>query len=234
MLVSRMLGDWITSPSVPRGHAPVRVLAPRAVVSDATRASLFWGFHEAQEIRYVNAYLTPDLPVVELGTSLGVVSAHVARRLNGARKLICVEANASALALARETILVNAPGAEVVRISGAVDYIGNSSASFIVSDDLISSRLGHTGSTAIRVRSITLSAVLAESGITDYALVCDVEGAESQILERDASSLEQCNIMIIELHAGGGTTVDAMAIEIGRLGFRCVDNHGAVHVFVRD
>src|SRR4051812_45383584 len=79
--VSRMHGDWISSPSVPRGVPSVRVNVPRSVVSDATRASLFWGFHEAQEVRYVERFLPDDLDVVELGASLGVVTSHIARKL---------------------------------------------------------------------------------------------------------------------------------------------------------
>ncbi len=234
VVVSSTLGDWITSPSIPRGFGPVRVLAPQATASYTTRASLFWGFHEAQEIRYVNTYLPSDVPVVELGTSLGVVSTHIARRLNGANKLVCVEANAQILVLARETILVNAPNANIVTVSGAIDYSGRSTTSFAVSNDLISSRLGISSDNATKVPSITLSAVLAESGVADYALVCDVEGAESQILERDANSLDRCKMMIIELHPEPGITVGAMALKIVRLGFRRVDSYGAVYVFERN
>ena len=231
--LSRTLGEWITSPSVPRGVEPVKVLAPRTKVSDATRASLFWGFHEAQEIRYVTSHLTGSLPVVELGTSLGVVSAHIARRLNGANKLVCVEANGSILALARETIFVNAPNTHVVTISGAIDYSGAPASSFTVSDDLISSRLAPPGKNAVAVPNITLSAVLAEANVGDYVLVCDVEGAESQILERDTKALDRCELMIIELHPGTHTSIDEMSARIQQRGFALVASHGAVSVFRR-
>lgn len=230
--LSRFLGDWITSPAVPRGFPPVRVLAPRAHVSDATRASLFWGFHEAQEIRYVRAYLTAGLPVVELGTSLGVVAAHIAQLLNGLNKLVCVEANPPLLALARETVLANSSNAEMVSLSAAVDYSGARSSSFSVSDDLISSRLA-TGNNTVQVPTITLSAVLAESGVEDYALVCDVEGAELQILENDIESLARCRMMIIELHATARASVADMAARIEGAGFNLTAQHGAVFVFSR-
>jgi len=41
------------------------------------KASLFWGLYESAEIRFVNAYLPRSIDVVELGSSIGVVSCSV-------------------------------------------------------------------------------------------------------------------------------------------------------------
>lgn len=44
-------------------------------------AQLFWTFYERIEMDQIDAYLLPDLDVVELGSSLGVGTVLVARRL---------------------------------------------------------------------------------------------------------------------------------------------------------
>lgn len=232
VLVSRMQGDWVTSPSVPRGWAPVRVLAPRASVSHETRASLFWGFHEAQEIRYVSTHLPLDLPVIELGTSLGAVSAHIARHLNGGRRMVCVEANSRILSLARETILRNAPGTDVVLIPAAIDYKGET-VPFAVSDDLISSHVAPGAEELSRVPAITLLSILEQFDVREYSLVCDIEGAEVQILENDLEALARCRMMVIELHATPRLSIDQMARVISAAGFERRAQHGAVFVFSR-
>jgi FkbM family methyltransferase len=232
VFISRMQGDWITSPSIPRGWAPVRVLAPRATVSYATRASLFWGFHEAQEIRYVTAHLPLDLPVIELGTSLGAVSAHIARRLNGGRRMVCVEANSRILSLARETIFMNAPSTDVVLIPAAVDY-RNETVPFAVSEDLISSRVAQGDELLSRVPAITLMSILEQVDVREYSLVCDIEGAELQILENDLEALARCRVMIIELHDTPTLSIDQMAQVIAAAGFHRKAQHGAVFVFSR-
>ena len=63
--------------------------SPRIAAS--SKAALFWRLYESAEIRYVNRWLSPDLDVVELGSSIGVVSSHIRRRLKPDRRLICVE-----------------------------------------------------------------------------------------------------------------------------------------------
>jgi len=46
-------------------------------IHPGVKASLFWGLYESAEIRFVNAYLPRSIDVVELGSSIGVVSCSV-------------------------------------------------------------------------------------------------------------------------------------------------------------
>lgn len=230
-LISRLHGDWIRSPSVPRGFRAVHVCAPRGSVSDATRASLFWGFHEAQEIRYIERYVAPNLDVIELGASLGVVSAHIAKRLGRNQHLTCVEANPGLVALISKTIERNAPNANVEIVTSAIGY-GADTVRFDVSEDVITSHVSQGGIASIEVPAIRLSAVVG-SNAREFCLVCDIEGSESQILDQDAASLRGSRLMIMELHASPARSVEQMVQQIKHLGFRRRDNHGAVYVFDR-
>src|SRR5580658_6946429 len=56
-------------------------------------AAIFWGFYEAAEIRLIHKYFDGNTDIVELGGSLGVVSAHIMSKLRPGKKLIAVEAN---------------------------------------------------------------------------------------------------------------------------------------------
>src|ERR1700730_12780210 len=46
----------------------------KAVVP-SVKAALFWGLYESAEVRFVKEFLRSDLDVIELGSSLGVVTS---------------------------------------------------------------------------------------------------------------------------------------------------------------
>jgi len=56
-----------------------------------TISTLYFAFYESPEIRFVKKHLRTDLPIIELGTSLGVISTYC--RVINKNKLVCVEAN---------------------------------------------------------------------------------------------------------------------------------------------
>src|SRR5687768_4025361 len=58
-------------------------------------ASIFWGFYESAEIRFIEKYVDGKMDVIELGASSGIVSAHIVRKLNPSAKMICVEGNSN-------------------------------------------------------------------------------------------------------------------------------------------
>jgi hypothetical protein len=101
-----------------------RILATSEVVSPSTRAALFFGLYERAELRFVRSWLRGDLDVVELGSSIGIVSAHLARKLERGQRLVCVEANGALLKLLAENVRTNAPAAELSIRHGAIAYEG--------------------------------------------------------------------------------------------------------------
>ena len=209
------------------------VRAPRQVVSDTSRASLFWGFHEAQEIRFVHSHLPANSDVVELGASLGVVSAHIARKLESGRRLICVEANPQLAASLRQTVLHNAPGAEVEVIQAAIDYSGNDAVPFSITSDVLTSHIAEDGAQAVHVPAITLAEVLNRHHIGRLSLVCDIEGAEAQLLAQDSAALKGCETMIIELHATREASVNELKSRLAGLGFITRAERGPVLVLTK-
>src|SRR3569623_1218634 len=93
----------------------------RANVTDEVKAKLFWGIYESSEIRFIQQYLRPDLDVVELSSSLGVVASHIAQRIAG-RRLICVEANPSLKETIQANLRANAGAVDCRVVEAAIDY----------------------------------------------------------------------------------------------------------------
>ena len=116
-----MLHDRITS-------AGCDVDTSHAAISPSIKASLFWGLYESAEIRLVQRYLRPDLDVVELGSSLGVVACHIRRILSPDRRLVCVEADSSLLPILTSTLQRNACAGNLTIVAGAIDYRARGSA----------------------------------------------------------------------------------------------------------
>ncbi len=199
--VGRAIGR-IFRDRVPSGS--FRVHTPSPNVSPRIKAQVLWGVYESAELRSIARHLRDDLDVVELGSSLGVVSCHIGRRLLPGKRLFCVEANPRLENILRENLRSNCPFRDAVVVQQAVFY-GSEAAtiSLTIGDDVTVSRVGEGASEGRRldVERTTLSRLLQEHGVTDYTLVCDIEGAEAGIIFADRAALSGCRQIIAELHA---------------------------------
>lgn len=209
-------------------------------VSPITKAQIFWKFYESGEIRFLHRYLRRNLDVVELGSSIGVMASQVLRLQDPQRRLVCVEANATLIeALARNTAVAR-PG-RVRIVSSAIAYPEREGAHehFALGGSTIEGHMTpHKTEQSIEVRTTSLSRILSEADVGDYALISDIEGAEAGILEHDSSALARCRQILIELHpttiAGRAVSVDDMIdILVNRQHFRLLDRHGPVCAFER-
>ncbi len=233
-VVRRVFGAGIPS----RG---LRIDTEAPGVSDRTRAEIFWGAYESTEVRYVRRYLHRDLDVVELGSSLGVVSCQIARHLERRCRLVCVEANPNLIPALERNLARNAPDRSTIVLHGAIDYdTTRNSAPLRLSSLTTSSRLASAASdhdTVSWVPTTTLRRVLATTALGPFALVADIEGAEAGILFHDAEALELCQQIVIELHSvefdGSRLSPDDLAARIEHLGFRAGPAYGPVRVFER-
>ncbi len=222
-------------PSLRFGALRLDTRAPS--VSPRIVAMIFWGIYESAELRFVRRYLRPDLDVLELGSSLGAVSCRIARRQQAGRKLVCVEANADLLPTLRRNVATH--GRKPVEVlNRAIGYDGPT-VRLQRGPDNISGRVTRNGADDTEeVPASTLSALLEEQGLGDYALVSDIEGAEAGFIERDAAALSHCQQVVIELHdaegsAGPLSVDDLAALLVERHGFALRDRHGPVCVFER-
>ena len=220
-----------------KGRIPGRgvlIDAPLEIVPAEHVVSILLGLYESDEVRFIRRYLHHGLDVMEIGSGIGVVSAHILGKLAKRDKLVCLEANPNLVPGLKRNIELNAPGAEVVVMNRALDYSGKEMISLTVDRKNLGSHVRRQP--GVQVRAISLKDVIREAKLSDYALVCDAEGAETGMILHDSEGLSRCRLLIIELHrtvhAEREYTVADLrrALEV-RHGFSLVASRHAVHVF---
>jgi FkbM family methyltransferase len=169
---------------------PVAFLAPR----------LFWGFYERGEIQFVHDYLDPSLDVVELGGGIGVVTAHVARLLTKNATFVCIEANYKLIPAIERNLEINVPGHSVTVVHGAIDYSGLKKTAFAIRSNILASQLARNQTVSLEVPALQLHTLLSTYKLGDYTLICDIEGAELDLVMRPKGTLARCRMIIAELH----------------------------------
>jgi FkbM family methyltransferase len=206
--------------------------------SPRVRAQMFWGIYEGAETRMIRRFLQASTTVIELGSSLGVTTKHVASLMAPGGRLICVEANPQLLSGLREQI---SPWATLLRLDVIHAAVSNhcGTTALILSPETFGSHLGAlaTPLDAIHVPSLTLPEIVRKADITDFDLVSDIEGAEASFLLEDPDVLKKCKRAVIELHE---TVVDGKKVSVPDLmraavaaGFQIVSCHGPVVALIR-
>src|SRR5579885_2870151 len=77
----------------------VRYSADHPTLSPSLKARMAFGWYEGEEMLLVKRHLPADLPIIELGGSLGVLSCLTNRRLRNPRKHWVIEANPTLIPL---------------------------------------------------------------------------------------------------------------------------------------
>jgi FkbM family methyltransferase len=238
-LISRYMGNLIAR--IFRDQIPFRGLVVNTEapsISPETKCRLLFRMYESAEVRFVIRYLRRDLDVIELGSSLGVVSCLIRRLIARSQKLVCVEPNPELVPILLRNLSRNAPSeyttVKTCAVTGDAHERGHASFQLGASNSSRIALEGDCGSMSVPVS--TLSGLQRETDIETYALVCDIEGAEAGLLFEDKDAFRQCRQIIIELHdtvwRGQTITVDSMCRLIGeQLGFVLRERYGPVFVF---
>jgi len=211
--------------------------------SQRIKGLLLLGLYEKAEVSFIKKYLRADLDVVELGSGLGVTTSHIAKRLNHRRRMIVVEADPRLIPQIRRNVVRNAPSVNLILINKAVCYstemedevVFGAASYFLESRVLSDSKLV---SDAVLVPKISLSEILSSHDVDEYALVCDIEGAEIGLLLEDQSALATCQQLVIEIHESTHNGRHYQVSEIfdflvSELGFSLCDRRNKVMVFTK-
>ena len=156
--------------------------------------------YEAAERGFIRHYLDPSLPVIELGGCLGVVSCITNHKLTNRNNHIVVEANPYAVPLLRENAARN--NAQFKIINAAVAY-GTTEVTLYVDPDFLGSSMALTvrDRKAVVVPPVTLSELLRSIDSDACTLICDIEGAECDMVSHDLSLIcTSVALILIETH----------------------------------
>lgn len=226
------LVGWIYGDLIPfHGH---RIDVQGTGISPPNKVSLLLGMYESAEYRFVRDYLLSDVPVIELGSSIGAVSSVIAARLRPGQHLTCVEANPKLIPTLKRNLDRNGSHLDVDVIHAAVAY-GVDSVPFIISDNnLVSNVAARPVDGITNVPTVSLSDLLARGRCTSFQLVADIEGAELDVLLHDRDALRLCRVMIMELHDthrdAQAYSKDDLASLVVAAGFQIIARYGSVIV----
>ncbi len=202
-------------------------------ISNTVKAMIFWGFYESAEIRLIRKKLTNDLPVIELGSSIGVVSREILKNLNHTKKLICVEANPYLIDKIRTN---TSPYNNIEIVNAALSYNENREVSITVSRNNTESRINNeinNKTNSIVIPAIKLSELVNES----FTLVSDIEGSEVDFLLNDSETLSKCKNIFIELHSSSYRdkiySIEELDELIRSFGFELGDRDGFVFYYFK-
>lgn len=176
------------------------------LISTSQKSTIFFGFHELDERTMLNRWLPTDLPVVELGAGMGVISCLTNRKLATPEVHLVVEVNPQLISLLEHNRDLNgcqfgimnkgiAYDSETVEISLHSNFVASRNPSFAGSRPD-----GEPGSICF-APATTLRSIIETSGFDQVAVVCDIEGTEAALVEREMDTLHRhARFLLFELH----------------------------------
>ena len=168
-------------------------------ISTRRKSDFFFRLYEKDEIRAINRYLRPDLPVIELGGGIGVVSCIVNQQLECPEKHIVLEADPELLITLEANRRLN--NCRFVTKSAALGY-GSDSVVLHVSEIGTSSlyKVANTND-ALQVPAVSLKHILANAGLSVATLIMDIEGGEADLIEQEIVILKNhIHMIFFEVH----------------------------------
>ncbi len=210
-------------------------------------AALQRGDYEAAESDILRDYFKPDQTIIEIGANIGYVSRLACKdKLAPGGTYVAVEANALSIPSltknlkACETgkdirILHTAIGIPVAKEGERQNFIQRNNLSSGLESALRTNLLEPVSS--VPVRSLSSVAREFDRAGKGYSLICDAEGAEILILQKDPRSLDTCSQVAIELHhpnlTGSSVTPRDMVEIFEHLGFKHRCDLQDTHYFCR-
>ena len=190
--------------------------------------------YEEPEARFIGKYLRPDVHVVELGGSIGVMSALIRKRIGRTSRHVIVEANPVLAKVCERNANLGADPGSVCVVVAAIDYSGKPEVYF---DPGHNSHTGHVAASGICVSTTTLAHVVAGLPDGPRVLVCDIEGAELDLVAAEAHNLWQFETIILETHpqryAQGHKSLEDLVLMLKNQSFVPEDIADDVIVFTR-
>ena len=239
ILISDLLGDCIRffKEDVRIGQLKFDISSKQ--IRGKIVALLYFNKYEKEELAMIQAHMRKDLPIIDLGSSLGVVATTAASISN--EKIICVEANPQLIDVISQNLSKNGKVQRDFSIVNAAICDTSFSGNSIYFSSRGSNELGRICDPetegAIEVEAVLLSRIVEDEVDGEFVLISDVEGAESAFLFSDSDALKNCSQLFIELHPvnwnGVDLTVQDLREQIESLGFIEKEQRGTNFYYTR-
>lgn len=206
-------------------------------ISTRHKSTLAFGLHEVEERQLVARWIPSDVPLIELGGGLGVVSCLANRNLLNRSKMVVVEANPKMIPILSVNRDVNGCGFAIVNM--ALGYDGTD-ISFGIDREFVGSsslRNKHGDDSWLTVKATTVAQIMDAHGFDQVGIICDIEGTEADLIKRELPVLgERVRYLMAEMHPAilGHQLVQDLLAQLSVLGFRHRQTLGDSVFYSRD
>jgi len=230
-LSARFVGLGVTLAGNRVNYHGNRMSVDNPAVTQLDKGLMVYGLFEAEELEAVRRYLDPALPVIEFGGFIGCLACAANKLLDDPARHIVVEANPQVIPKLETNR--NSNDCQFVVLHGCIAY--GADHVYLYQSGVSSSveSANHKGD-PVEVPTATLSSVVQQYDTPVFSLICDIEGAEVDLVREEAALIEKsAHTIIIEIHSNmiGSDRVDWLLSRFGELGFVQVHRELDVHVF---
>ena len=193
------------------------------------KALLLNGAYETQERALLSKHLQGDLPLIELGGCIGAVSCIANKRLRIPERHVVVEANPRLIPTLTSNRDRNRARFRIV--NAAIAYTERAQ---FAEGSFTSGFVGAKG--AITVPARTVESIAEESGFERFDLICDIEGAEKDLIENESALLRsRVRWILVEMHPSilGDETVARLHGRLVSLGFERLEEDSGVGSYLQ-
>jgi FkbM family methyltransferase len=192
-------------------------------IATKNKGELWKGIYEKSERKLFFKYFPPDLPVIELGASIGVMACVTNKNLTQPDRHIVVEANPHLIPTLEKNREIN--GCQFKIVTAAVGYDAEQ-VTFYLDDKFTSGGLEHKTGTPITVPTCTVQSLTQDTDWDHFNVICDIEGTEVDLVQHEITYMqEHIGWFLVERHAKivGATQIDAMDARLRDSGFELIE-----------
>lgn len=203
-------------------------------ISRTIKSRFVWGTYEDRERKLIARHVRPDLPVIEGGGSIGVISCLTNRLLKRPADHIVIEANPELIGILTKNRDLN--GCKFDITCAALDQHGPTVTFYLHKLSVGGSAQRATGK-PVTVPAVTVKGLLEKHHWQKISLVLDIEGAEIDLVNMESETLKHhVAILIIEMHPmiSKQEEIDAALKKIEGLGFTLKDRALDVYAYYNE
>jgi FkbM family methyltransferase len=197
------------------------------------KLELLAGDYEGPERRAACRFIDPAWPVVELGACIGVVACVTNKLLANPKAHVVLEASPNAIPHLQANRDANCCSFRIV--NKALAY-GVTTVTFVPQDDYWRNHMDHDGGhPPVTVMATQLRQLLAEEQFEKFALICDIEGREYELVMQESDALTKAELIVMEVHPYmiGEEKIQTLLARLHDLGFKMIEKSKLVVVMSR-
>lgn len=195
-------------------------------IRTSSKSQFLFNLYEQPEIALVKKYVQPDVPIIELGGCIGVVSCVANRLLANPSEHVVLEANPAVLDLLKANRDRNGCS---FRVEHAALGYASATVEFYINSGFMSGSSFRKTEKKIAVPAITLAQLAAQSQFARFNLLADIEGAEIDLVEHESEVLSthvQRIMLETHPHIVGEAAVNGMIDRLKSVGFVVLEKTG--------